>query len=169
MALPRKSKPIGKPRKHLLAFGASLLFATACLGITGYAIQAGRSPSRDFDGTWKAVHDGKVFMVLRLHMDKDHASGTVQLAGFQLDLEGTGELLSITDERLDSPIDLRDLKMDGKVLHFHFVDNDGDDDKWQMELSGADKANLLWIDLPKDLKAKPIPVNKQPDAAPKAK
>lgn len=105
------------------------------------------------------MHDGKVFIVLRLPRDKDLLSGTIQLAGFQLDLEGTGELLTITDDQLDPPIDLRDLKLDGKMLHFQFVDNDGDDDKWQMEPTGTDKASLLWIELPKDLKAKPIPLN----------
>lgn len=36
-----------------------------------------------------------------------------------------------------------------------------DDDKWQMELTGTDKASLLWIELPKDLKAKPILLVKQ--------
>jgi hypothetical protein len=52
------------------------------------------------------VHDGKVFIVFRLPRDKDHLSGIIQLAGFQLDLEGTGELLTIPDDQLDSPIDL---------------------------------------------------------------
>ena len=129
----------------------------------------GTSPNQDFDGTWKAVYEGKAFIVLRLHMDKDHLSGTVQLAGFQLDLENTGELLSITDDRLSAPIELRDVKADDKTLHFHFVDNDGDDDKWQMELTGADKASLQWVELPKDLKAKAIPVVRQSEAAPKSK
>ena len=111
----------------------------------------------------------RCFIVLRLHRDKDLLSGTIQLAGFQLDLEGTGELLTITDDQLDPPIDLRDLKLDGKMLHFQFVDNDGDDDKWQMELTGTDKASLLSIELPKDLKAKPIPLVKQRKSEPKAK
>lgn len=45
----------------------------------------------------------RCFIVLRLHRDKDLLSGTIQLAGFQLDLEGTGELLTITDDQLDPP------------------------------------------------------------------
>jgi hypothetical protein len=156
----------GNPR---LALVASLLFATACLAISAHAVQVGRFSNQEYEGTWKAVHDGRVFIVLRLHRDKDHLSGTVQLAGFQLDLEGTGELLTVTDDQLDTPIDLRDLKSDGKMLDFHFVDNDGDDDKWQMELTGPDKASLLWIELPKGLKAKPIPLVKQRESDPKAK
>lgn len=166
MALLRKMNRLEKARNPRFAVVASLLFATACLAISAHA---GRLPKQKFEGTWKAVHDGKVFIVVRLHRDKDHLSGTVQLAGFQLDLEGTGELLAITDEQLDSPIDLRDLKLDGKILYFHFVDNDGDDDKWQMELTGTDKASLLWIELPKDLKAKPIPLVKQRESNPQAK
>jgi len=169
MALLRKMNRIEKAGHPLLALLASTLFATACLAISAYAAQVGRFSSLEFEGTWKAVHDGKVFIVVRLHRDKDHLSGTVQLAGFQLDLEGTGELLTITDDQLDPPIDLRDLKLDGKMLHFHFVDNDGDDDKWQMEIIGTDKASLLWIELPKDLKAKPIPLVKQRESDPKAK
>lgn len=169
MTLTQNPNPTGKVGKHFLAFGASLLFAAACLRVSAYPFQTGRPASQGFDGTWKAVHEGKVFIVLRLHMDKSRPSGTIQLAGFQLDLERTGELLSITDDRLDSPMDLRDIKVDGKALHFHFIDNDGDDDKWQMELTGTDKASLLWIDLPKDLTAKPIPLTRQSNAAPKAK
>lgn len=169
MALLRKMKGLENARNPRLALVASLLFAGACLAISAHAVQVGRLASREFEGTWKAVHDGKVFIVLRLHRDKDLLSGTIQLAGFQLDLEGTGELLTITDDQLDPPIDLRDLKLDGKMLHFQFVDNDGDDDKWQMELTGTDKASLLWIELPKDLKAKPIPLVKQRKSEPKAK
>jgi hypothetical protein len=166
MALLPKMNRLEKARNPRLALVACLLFATAGLAISAHA---GRLPKQRFEGTWKAVHDGKVFIVVRLHREKDRLSGTVQLAGFQLDLEGTGELLAITDEQLDAPIDLRDLKLDGKMLHFHFVDNDGDDDKWQMELTGTGKASLLWIELPKDLKAKPIPLVKQRESDPQAK
>lgn len=168
MAVLRKMNRLEKARNPRLALVAALLFATTCLGISANAVQ-GRLSNREFEGTWKAVHDGKAFIVLRLHRDKDHLSGTVQLAGFQLDLEGTGELLTITDDQLDPPIDLRDVKLDGKMLHFHFVDNDGDDDKWQMELTGQDQASLLWIELPKDLKAKPILLVKQRESEPQAK
>lgn len=38
-----------------------------------------------------------------------------------------------------------------------------------MELTGTDKGSLLWIELPKDLKAKPIPLVKQRKSEPKAK
>lgn len=98
---------------------ASVLFATACLAIPASAVQVARLSSRNFEGTSKAVYEGEVFIVLRLHRDKNHLFGTVLLAGFPSDLEGTEELLVITDEKLDSPINLRDLKTDRKTMSFH--------------------------------------------------
>lgn len=38
-----------------------------------------------------------------------------------------------------------------------------------MELTGPDQASLLWIELPKGLKAKPTPLVKQRESDPKAK
>jgi len=36
----------------------------------------------------------------------------------------------VTDDRLDTPINLKNIKLDGKVLSFDFVDRDGDNDKF---------------------------------------
>ena len=116
---------------------------------------------RAFEGTWNASYNGKTIIVVRLGAVGDHLSGTVQLAGFQLDLEGDGGIMAVTDSRLDAPIGLNNIRLQGKTLSFEFVDNDGDTDKFQMELSGRDSATLSWVGLPNGMKAKPIALMKQ--------
>ena len=163
--LLKKAKRAGNAWKHLSAVAASVLLAWACLGISAHSLAAAHSPTEQFEGTWKAVHDGTVFIVLQLRAENGYPSGTVQLAGFQLDLQGTGALVSVTDEDLDTPIKLQNVKVtDNKTLSFDFVDNDGDDDKWTMELTGTNTANFLWVGLPKGLKAKPIVLTREAKA-----
>ena len=154
--------------KHTFAIAASVLLAGTCVGVSGYPQQVGRSTTQQFDGTWKAVDDGKVFIVLKLGAENGHPSGTIQVAGFELDLQGTGGLLSVTDEELDKPIKLQHIRFNDKILSFDFVDNDGDDDKWTMELTAANQADFLWVGLPKGLKAKPIVLTKETSTKPKA-
>jgi hypothetical protein len=96
-----------------------------------------------------------------LHTEAEHPSGTIQLAGFQLDFEGDGAVMAVTDDRLDTPIILKNIKQDGKILSFDFVDNDGDTDKFQMELTDTNSAKLQWVGLPGGFKALPIPVTRQ--------
>ena len=114
-----------------------------------------------FAGTWKAVHEGKTIIVLRLHLDEEPPSGSIRLAGFQLDLEGNGTILTVTDERLDSPIALQNIKLQDRTLSFDFVDNDGDRDKFQMQIAGTNTAALQWVELPKNLQAQPITITRQ--------
>lgn len=92
---------------------------------------------RAFEGTWNASYNGKAIIVVRLSAVGDHLSGTVQLAGFQLDLEGDGGIMAVTDSRLDAPIGLNNIRLQGKTLSFEFVDNDGDTDKFQWNSPGA--------------------------------
>jgi hypothetical protein len=66
----------------------------------------------------------------------------------------------VTDERLDSPIALQNIKQD-RTLSFDFVDNDGDRDKFQMQISGTNTATLQWVELPKNLQAQPITITRQ--------
>jgi hypothetical protein len=118
------------------------------------------SAAARFTGTWQATFQGKTIIVLKLQGAPEPASGTIQLAGFQLDMEGDGALMAVTDSQLDSPFHLKNLKRDGKTLSFDFVDRDGDDDKFQMELTGDQSARLQWIGLPHNLKAQPIPLTR---------
>jgi beta-lactamase regulating signal transducer with metallopeptidase domain len=161
--------PIGKVWPRLSAIAASIILAASCLGISAYSLQVDHSPAQQFEGTWKAVHDGKTFILLQLHTENAHPTGTIQMAAFQLDLQGTGALVSVTDEKLGAPISLQNLKLDGKSLSFDFVDSDGDNDKWRMDLTGEDKVNFSWIGLPQELKALPIVLVKQASADSKAK
>ena len=47
------------------------------------------------------------------------------------------------------------------------MDHDGDNDKFQMELTGANSAKLQWLGLPSGFKAQPIPMTRQSAASPK--
>jgi len=67
----------------------------------------------------------------------------------------------VTDERLDSPIALQNIKLQDRTLSFDFVDNDGDRDKFQMQISGTNTATLQWVELPKNLQAQPITITRQ--------
>ena len=136
-----------------------LIAATAVA--SAHSFHAATTSSQRFDGTWQASHVGKVIIVLRLHTKAEHPSGTIQLAGFQLDFEGDGSVMAVTDDRLDTPIVLKNIKLDGKNLSFNFVDSDGDNDKFQMELTDTNSATLQWVGLPSGFKALPIPVARQ--------
>jgi hypothetical protein len=147
----RKARTLSRLAPHFFLITAT---AVACEG------SFLSSPER-FDGTWEAVHDGKVIIVLRLHTGGEHSAGTIQLAGFQLDFEADGSFMAVTDDRLDTPINLKNIKQDGKVLSFDFEDRDGDNDKFQMELSNTNSAKLQWVGLPSGFKVLPIPLSRQ--------
>ena len=97
---------MGKIGKYSLLFVTAAFLCAATLSVSAYSFQVAHSPMQAFAGTWKAVHEGKTIIVLRLHLDEEPPSGSIRLAGFQLDLEGNGAILTVTDERLDSPIAL---------------------------------------------------------------
>jgi hypothetical protein len=139
----------------MFAIADSILMAGTCIGVSGYPQQVGRSTTQQFDGTWKAVDDGKVFIVLQLGAENGHPSGTIQLAGFQLDLQGAGSLVSVDVLKLNRLIQFLVGQFKDKILSFDFADNDGDDDKWTMELTEANRADFLWVGLPRGLKASP--------------
>jgi hypothetical protein len=136
-----------------------LVAATALA--SAHPFRAAPTLPQRFDGTWEASHGGKVIIVLRLHSEAEYPSGTIQLAGFQLDFEGDGAVMAVTDDRLDTPITLKNIKQGGKILSFDFVDSDGDDDKFQMELTDTNSAKLQWVGLPSGFKALPIPVTRR--------
>jgi hypothetical protein len=60
--------------------------------------------------------------------------------------------------RLDA---VEDIRLEEKTLSFEFVDNDGDTDKFRMELSDRNSATLSWVGLPNGMKAKAIALTKQ--------
>jgi len=152
---------MGKIGKYSLLFVTAAFLCAATLSVSAYSFQVAHSPMQAFAGTWKAVHEGKTIIVLRLHLDEEPPSGSIRLAGFQLDLEGNGAILTVTDERLDSPIALQNIKLQDRTLSFDFVDNDGDRDKFQMQISGTNTATLQWVELPKNLQAQPITITRQ--------
>jgi hypothetical protein len=154
-------------RTFSLLLAISSFFTAAALAVSAYPSQAPHSSSQRFSGNWNAVFQEKTIIVLRPQAEDEHPSGTIQLAGFQLDLEGDGSIMTVTDGQLDKPIDLKNIKRGGKILSFDFVDSDGDNDKFQMELTANNSAKLQWVGLPNGLKALPIPVTRQPAKSPK--
>lgn len=153
--------------RYLYRCAVFALICAASWSLSAYSFPVAHPSDRQFVGTWKAMHAGKTIIVLQLYSANAGLSGTIRPAGFQFDLEDDGSVLAVTDERLDSPIGLRNIRVEGKILSFDFVDNDGDNDKFQMEVTAGGSAKLMWIDLPKGMKAQPIVVTRQPDEAPK--
>jgi hypothetical protein len=39
-------------------------------------------------------------------------------------------------------------------------ETDGDNDHWRLELTGKNAGQIVWVDLPSDVKVQPIPVSK---------
>src|SRR5262249_27357742 len=161
---------LSHPVRALLLLFSAFLLVWAGPVRPAHSTQTGSaSPTASrFAGTWQATFEGKTIIVLKLQGTPAPTSGTIQLAGFQLDIEGNGALMAVTDSQLDSPFPLRNLKSDGKILSFDFVDRDGDDDNFQMELPVDQPAKLQWAGPPANLKAQPIPLTRTVSYAPKS-
>lgn len=87
---------------------------------------------------------------------KGQTRGTVQMMNTQIDLEGGGEVYQVSGN-LSEPMDLSDIRFDGKAMLFQFLE-EGDTEPvhWRMELNSPEKASLYWVELPQGLKFRPI-------------
>jgi hypothetical protein len=47
-----------------------------------------------------------------------------------------------------------------RSISFGWKDRDGDIDHWRLELTGKNAGQIVWVDLPSDVKVQPIPVSK---------
>ena len=153
-------------RKCLLfvAVAASSFSMLTLLNIWGFAkpvaTSAAATDLQPFAGTWTALHDGVRILELVLRVEKGNLAGAIRICSFTINMEGSGKIDQVTNEKLSNDLPLHNLTFSGKSVSFNWKDPDGDENHWRLELTGADAGRLIWVGLPNGLKADPIPVNK---------
>jgi hypothetical protein len=115
---------------------------------------------RPFLGTWTAVHAETPIIVLHLRSEKGELVGDVQVCSYTVNTESTGTVDVVTDPTLSKNLPINDIKISGRAVSFDWKDPDGDNDHWRLELTGKNAGQIVWVDLPKDVKVKPIPVSR---------
>lgn len=156
MSLLARKKQIGEKVGRIVLGAVGAVFAVVCLGMSGFALQVNAASSGAYAGTWRAEYQGKNFLVINLEDDKGNLAGTIRTMNVQIDLEGSGEVYSVSGE-LSEPMKLTNVHCDGKAMFFEYLE-EGDTDPvhWRMELTTPGKASLDWVELPKGLKLKSI-------------
>lgn len=118
------------------------------------------SDTRPFIGTWTAVHAGTPIIVVHLHSEKGELAGEVQVCSYNVNTETTGTVDVVTDPTLSKSSPLKNIRVSGKSISFDWKDPDGDNDHWRLELTGKNAGQIVWVDLPSDVKVQPIPVSR---------
>ena len=137
-----------------------LVFAGHWVGSTLAQTRPPESEIRPFIGTWKAVHAGTPIIVLHLHSEEGELVGDVRVCSYRVNTETTGTVDVVTDPTLSKSVPINNIKVSGKSISFDWKDPDGDNDHWRLELTGKNAGQIIWVDLPKDVKVLPIPVSK---------
>ncbi len=149
--------------------GGMVLTVTA-LALTGHwagstfaQTRPAESEIRPFVGTWTAVHAGTPIIVLHLRSEKGELVGDVQVCSYSINTETTGTVDVVTDPTLSKTLPINSIKVSGRSMSFNWKDPDGDNDHWRLELTGKNAGQIVWVDLPSDVKVQPIPVSKTID------
>src|SRR5215471_6602116 len=129
-------------------------------GPTLAQIKPPESEIRQFLGTWTAVHAGTPIIVLHLRSEKGELVGRIQVCSYTVNTETSGTVDVVTDPTLSKSIPIRNIKISGKAMSFDWTDPDGDNDHWKLELTGKDTGQVVWTDLPSNVRVQPIPVTK---------
>ena len=119
-----------------------------------------QSQIRPFIGTWTAVHAGTPIIVLHLRSEKGELVGDVQVCSYSVNTETTGTVDVVTDPTLSTNLPIKNIIVSGRSVSFDWKDPDGDNDHWRLELTGKDDGQIVWVDLPRDVKVQPIPVSR---------
>jgi hypothetical protein len=135
---------------------ATLLFLGQALAQTK-PLESGIRP---FIGTWTAMHAGTPIIVLHLRSEKGQLAGGVQVCGYTVNTETTGEVDVVTDPTLSKSLPVTNIKVSGSSISFDWKDPDGDNDHWRLELTGENAGQIVWLDLPSDVKVQPVPVSR---------
>jgi hypothetical protein len=102
-------------------------------------------PNQAFSGTWQAQFQGKTFVTIKLEDQSGKLTGTISHSQIQLDNQG--ELASAQPQ--DGEDSFTEIKVTDKVLHLTSKSATGQDaTQYEMELNGADQAELRCVGLP---------------------
>jgi hypothetical protein len=138
----------------------ALVFAGHWVGSTLAQTRPPESEIRPFIGTWTAFHTGTPIIVLHLRSEKGELVGDVQVCSYSVNTETTGTVDVVTDPTLSKSLPINNIKVSGRSMSFDWKDPDGDNDHWRLELTGKNAGQIVWVDLPSDVKVQPIPVSK---------
>jgi len=139
---------------------AAVVFAGHWAGLTEAQTKPPESGILPFIGTWTAVHAGTPIIVLHLRSQNGELVGDVQVCSYSVNTETTGTVDVVTDPTLSKSLPINNIKVSGRSMSFDWKDPDGDNDHWRLELTGKNAGQIVWVDLPRDVKVQPIPVNK---------
>jgi len=143
----------------MLTFTA-LVFTGQWVGSTLAQTRPPESEIRPFIGTWTAVHAGTPIIVLHLRSQKGELVGDVQVCSYSVNTETTGTVDVVTDPTLSKSLPINNIKVSGGSMSFDWKDPDGDNDHWRLELTGKNAGQIVWVDLPRDVRVQPTPVSK---------
>ena len=124
------------PRAGHYAFAALLCLVSLAAGAFA---QGAPSKLADFAGTWKAEFKKHPWLVLTLQQDKGAVTGTLTHSTY-LSADNEGDITDVGEEMSNATIEKATL--DGNVLHILTKDEDGDEDRYNFSLTGADTADL---------------------------
>jgi hypothetical protein len=139
---------------------AALVFTEHWVGSTLAQTRPPESEIRPFLGTWTAVHAGTPIIVLHLRLRKGELVGDVQVCSYSVNTETTGTVDVVTDPTLSKSLPINNIEVSGRSVSFDWKDPDGDNDHWRLELTGKNAGQIVWVDLPSDVRVQPIPVSK---------
>jgi len=154
------SRPFWRIAGVIVLAVTALVFAGHWVGSTLAQTRPQTSDIRPFIGTWTAVHAGTPIIVLHLHSEKGELVGDVQVCSYRVNTETTGTVDVVTDPTLSQSAPVKNIIVSGKSMSFDWKDPDGDNDHWRLELTGKNAGQIVWVDLPSDVKVQPIPVSK---------
>lgn len=101
----------------------------------------------DFVGTWTADFEGKTFVTLRLTEQAGTITGTMHHPT-QINTSPKGDLLGVSGSFVDDEVS--NVKITGNDLRFTTRDDDGEDIKYVLHLTGEKNAELSFADPPKE-------------------
>ena len=101
-------------------------------------------PRKAFTGTWQAQFQGKTFVTIKLDEQAGELTGTISHSQTQTDSQG--QLTSATP--LDGEDSFTAANLAGNVLHLTSKGTNGGQAEYEMELKGADQAELRFVGKP---------------------
>ncbi len=99
-----------------------------------------KSPRADYAGTWIGSFEGKTWLTLKLALQADHLSGSLQHAS-HLQFNDQGEIKSVSDDLSTETVQDAQINPDGLLLTTKDPDTQ-DTNRFTMKLTGESTAEL---------------------------
>ena len=130
--------------RHLLLLvvvGLSIMTAAQTspkLGPDGKPVR--RSPLADYAGTWTGTFDGKAWITVRLTLQGDRLSGSIQRPR-NLQFNDLGDIKSVSDEQFTETVEEAQVNPNGLLLTVKEPDTQ-ETDQYTMKLTGEATAEI---------------------------